>query len=155
MGVSMGGNGALRMMLAHPETFASVGVLSAPIFTTDEMLEMASGHGGGIMRLILPVRRVFGDPPRWRVEEEDPFLRWTEPADVAGKTLFLAWAEDDRGGIVAASERFHEHLEEAGIEHAAEQFRGGHNWVSWAPVIERALAHNLEPDAATRAGDGG
>ena len=25
--------------------------------------------------------------------------------------------------------------------HASEEFEGGHNWVSWAPVIERAIAH--------------
>ena len=141
MGVSMGGNGSLRMMLRYPERFASLAILSGPIFTTDEMIDFSTN--GGMMRFFIPVRRIFGEPVRSLVEREDPFLVWRSREDYGDKGLFVAYAADDRNGIPEASRRFHEHLDEAGILHEFEEFEGGHNWVSWGPVIERAIAHNV------------
>ena len=83
----------------------------------------------------------------------DLFLRWDDPEDVR-LSVFLAWGTNDRGGIKRLNERFSEHLEESGIHHHAEEYVGDHAWVSWAPVIERALRYQvgreaLEPSETT------
>lgn len=137
MGVSMGGAGTLRFALRHHEHFATATVLSGPIFDTKRMLEFVDSR---LYALFIPTHRVFG-PPRAPadVAQDDPFLVWQEPEDLHVR-LFLGWAEGDRAGIKASNEALHEHLEEAGVPHHAEEFEGDHKWVSWGPVIERAIA---------------
>lgn len=140
MGVSMGGAGTVRFALRHPDRFASAGILSAPVFDTEQMLAFA---GDRMMALFIPVHRIWGEPSRTDVEQEDPYRRWTDPAQV-GLRLYVAWAESDRQGIVRSSRRLHEHLDEHEVPHGHEQFAGGHNWRSWTPVIVRALAYMLD-----------
>ena len=55
----------------------------------------------------------------------------------------LAWGTRDRGVIIEGSRAFHRHLEAHGIPHEAWEYDGGHALVAWAPIIERALAHQL------------
>ena len=137
MGVSMGGAGTLRFALHYPETFASATVLSGPIFDAKRMVEFVDDR---LFAIFIPTHRIFGPPrPLAEVADEDPFQVWSEPSDLRVR-LFLGWAEGDREGIKESNEKLHEHLEEAGIPHHAEEFEGDHKWVSWGPVIERAIA---------------
>ena len=139
MGVSMGGAGTLRIALRHPNRFVSAGIISAPVMSTSEMLEFVDNR---FFNIFIPTHRIWGRPSRETVESEDPFLRWTD----AGSTprIFLAWAREDRSIIISGSQRLDAHLSEAGVPHASEEFDGGHNWVSWGPVIERAIAHAVD-----------
>ncbi|MAC25045.1 MAG: carbohydrate esterase [Sandaracinus sp.] len=150
MGVSMGGHGALRFALDRPEAFRSVSALSGPIFDTEQMLDFTNNR---LYSILIPTHRIFGPPDPARVRDEDLFLRWDDPEDVR-LSVFLAWGTNDRGGIKRLNERFSEHLEESGIHHHAEEYVGDHAWVSWAPVIERALRYQvgreaLEPSETT------
>ncbi len=141
MGVSMGGHGALRFALHRPGQFASVTALSGPIFDTEQMRDFV---GNRWIELFIPTHRIFGPPdPITRIEREDVFLRWRNPADLGGMSVFLAWADRDRPGIKKTNRKFSKHLNAKGIEHHAEEFRGRHAWVSWSPVIERALAYQV------------
>ncbi len=116
MGNSMGGYGALRFALLEPELFASVTAISAPIFDTDQMLEMADSFWWG---LLVPFERIWGSAGRDEVARSDLFQRWKTQADLAGVRLLITWGDDDRGGIVATNEKFREHLRAHGIEHIA------------------------------------
>lgn len=140
MGVSMGGYGSLRFALHRPDLFASVSALSAPIFDTDDMIEFANNR---LYAAFVPVHQVFGPTnERERIAQEDLFRRWNGPEDV-GPRIFLAWGTNDRAGLAALNERFVEHLEESEIPHHATVYEGNHSWVSWAPVIDQALRHQL------------
>jgi enterochelin esterase-like enzyme len=137
MGVSMGGAGTMRLVFARPDLFASAAVISAPIMDTTAMLEFADDL---LINLVIPAERIWGRPSRAEVEREDPFLRWQKPEDLSVR-LYLAWAAGDREGIVLGNRRLHQHLRARAIPHGFEEFAGGHDWVSWGPVIERAIAH--------------
>ncbi len=138
MGVSMGGAGTLRFALHRPELFASATVLSGPIFNTDEMRDFANGR---MYQLLAPTHRIFGDMQTdWQIRREDPYEQWTSQEDL-GLNLYLGWAEGDRGQLIASNERFSQHLQSHEIEYREEVFEGGHNWVSWTPVILRAIRH--------------
>lgn len=139
MGVSMGGAGTMRFVFHHPELFASAGVISAPIMNTDAMLAFT---GNRLYQMLFPTHRIWGSPPRAQVEVEDPFVQWRSQDDLPVR-LYLAWAEDDREMIVTGNSRFGAHLAQHGIDHAGGAFPGGHNWVSWEPVIIDALATNV------------
>ena len=110
MGVSMGGAGTLRIALRHPDRFVSAGIISAPVFGTDEMLAFVDDR---FFNIFIPTHRIWGHPDRETVEQEDPFIRWSSP-DVAPR-IFLAWAEEDRGMIITGSRRLDEHLRQIGV----------------------------------------
>lgn len=139
MGVSMGGSGALAIALHHGGRFASAGILSAPVFDTEQMLELS---GDRWVNLIVPTHRIWGEPARFEVERDDPFVAWQGAGDVPLR-LFIAWAEHDAPLIRRGGLRLHEHLEAQGIEHHHEVFEGRHGWRAWKPVIARSLAYQL------------
>lgn len=145
MGVSMGGEGSLRIALHRPNTFASVTAISAPVMDTERRIEFMQDR---LFLILMPLHRMFGPiEPRSRIERDDPFSRWTRTEDLGGMRLFVAWAEGDHDAIIRGSRAFHEHLEEHGIAHEHRVFEGAHNWVSWAPIIEEALRVQLTPGA--------
>lgn len=146
IGVSMGGAGALSIAMHHGERFASAGILSAPIFDTDQMLRLS---GDRWVNLVVPTHRIWGEPVRHEVEREDPFMVWRERSDVPLR-LYVAWAERDAPLIRRSGRRLHEHLDESGIEHGHEEFAGRHGWRAWTPVIARSLAYQLEHAAPSR-----
>jgi S-formylglutathione hydrolase FrmB len=147
MGVSMGGHGALRFALHRPETFGAVAAISAPIFSTDQMIEFSNRF---VAKFLFQSRRVFGPTDdRGRIEGEDLYLRWTSPHDVDGLRLFFAWGTGDREGIIVANEAFTTHLSERGIAYGAIAYEGQHQWADWKPVIIELLREILNPAQAT------
>ncbi|MGB8331396.1 MAG: alpha/beta hydrolase-fold protein [Polyangiales bacterium] len=149
MGVSMGGHGALRFALHHPEMFDAVAAISAPIFNTDQMIEFGDRF---IAKFLFQSRRVFGPTDdRERIEKDDLYLRWSSPNDVEGRRLFFAWGSGDREGIILANEAFIRHLREGGIEYVAINYEGQHQWTDWKPVIIDLLRQILRPTQANAA----
>jgi enterochelin esterase-like enzyme len=148
MGVSMGGHGALRFALRRPETFDAVAAISAPIFSTDQMIDFSNRF---VAKFLFQSRRVFGpanEDERERIEADDLYLRWSSPADVEGLRLFFAWGTSDREGIITANESFTSHLEESKIPYSSIVYEGQHLWVDWKPVIIDLLRQMLAPDQA-------
>jgi enterochelin esterase-like enzyme len=137
MGVSMGGAGTMRFIFHHPDLFSSAGVISAPIMNTEAMYDFVDNR---LYKMLFPTGRIWGRPPRALVEREDPFIQWQEPEDV-GMRLYLAWADGDRGQIRFGGQRLADHLDEHDIPWEGGEFSGGHDWVSWTPVIVEAIAH--------------
>lgn len=139
MGVSMGGAAALRWAHHRPDTFSTVTSLSGPVLNTEQMISFVNDR---LLSILVPTQRIFGPPePRSRIEEEDLYLQWTSPEATHMRRIVIAWGDSDRGGIVEGSRAFHEHLAAHDVPHEAWEYDGGHGWVHWAPVIERALAH--------------
>ncbi|MFN7701161.1 MAG: alpha/beta hydrolase [Deltaproteobacteria bacterium] len=140
MGVSMGAEGSLRFALHRRGTWASVTAISGPSYDTARRLEFLRDPW---INIVIPTWHVFGPPePLSRVRADDPWVVWESDADV-GARLHLAWGTQDRDFVREGSERFHAHLEARGVTHTAEAFVGGHNWVSWRPVIVAALRRML------------
>lgn len=145
MGVSMGGSGAIRFALHRPDLFHSASFLSAPILDTEGMIQLAATP---LLVPIIPMERIFGPlDPRTRVAADDPYLRWTRSNYTTLPQLLVAWATNDRGGIVETSARFVAHLQHENIPHQTFTFPGNHSWVSWRPAIERALGLMVERSA--------
>jgi len=142
MGVSMGAEGALRIALHRAGTFASVTSISGPTLDTARRMSFMRDP---LINIILPTLHIFGPLRRAEIEADDPFVRWRAPADLGAMRLYIAWAEGDRGEIREGGAAFVRHLVAHGIPHHSEVFPGRHDWVSWAPVIQRALAVQLAP----------
>jgi enterochelin esterase-like enzyme len=136
-GISMGGNGALRFALDHPELFASVEIISGPILDAAGMKAFAKN---GLFRLVAPVDRIFGtatDPESLR--RDDPFQRWRSEADLGRLRLYFARGTHDLRMIIATNEAFRAYLEEHSIPHRYVVFHGGHRWVDWKNLFPEVL----------------
>ncbi len=136
-GISMGGNGALRFALDHPEMFASVEIISGPILDAAGMKAFVKN---GLFRWVAPLDRIFGtatDPESLR--RDDPFQRWQSGADLGRLRLYFARGTEDRKEIIASNEAFRAHVEEHGIPHRYVIFPGGHRWEDWKKLFPDVL----------------
>jgi len=141
IGISMGANGGLRMVLAHPGAFRSAALLSGPLLDAAGMRALADGWA---LRTFARLDRVFGSTSdETRLRAADPFQLWRSPDDLAGLRLYFAHGDDDRSGIADTNVALHRHLEARGIPHTYRVFHGGHRWRDWQPLFGEAIREGL------------
>jgi S-formylglutathione hydrolase FrmB len=126
-GLSMGGYGAMKLALKHPERFCS-----------------AVSHSGALRiardtprdELRPELRRIFGDSARGG---DDDLFALAESAEVnALPALRFDCGLDDP--LLPHNRAFHDHLEHLGIPHEYEEFPGAHNWDFWDQHVQDAIA---------------
>ena len=141
-GVSMGGYGALLLGLKHPQMFESIASISGVIFDRDKALDLADNR---FLDWTIDIRRMLGDgTDRAFLEKNNPYSLVEALAPEKLPRLFLAAGDDEPEALRRASSRFHEFLDLRGVAHEWIEFSGGHGWESWAPVVERAIAHAVQ-----------
>jgi S-formylglutathione hydrolase FrmB len=130
-GLSMGGYGALKLALDHPDRFQSaVSHSGATHF----------GHAleGPDEEFNREFKRVVGSDPRGsRFDLHAEVLRVPKDRLPAmrldcGVDDFLLWANRE----------FHEHLVRNQIPHEYEEFPGEHNWPYWDEHVQEAIAYH-------------
>ena len=133
-GVSMGGFGALRYALLHPDRFCGALLLSPAIYAGDPPAGSAARYVG-----------VFGEPrydPRvWRTLNY-PALWDAYFAQPARVPFFIAAGDDDLV-IQAESSRLYTRLRDAGNPAALRIVDGGHVWPVWRGLLPVALKYTL------------
>ena len=124
-GLSMGGYGAIKLALQHPDLFVS-----------------ANGHSGAYG---------FGHA-QWRTEESE-FRRIVGPQNTDGPLDLWKIAADspaqnrpalriDCGSsdfLIEQNREFSAHLNELSIAHEYEEFLGAHDWAYWDKHVQGAL----------------
>jgi enterochelin esterase-like enzyme len=144
MGISMGGAGTMYIGLDHLDTFASLTVLSAPLFDADTVLRFLSSP---MFESFAPMQRVFGTPDPAEVQQNNAWTRLSDPAALGDTVLYVGAGTVDLGRIGPLTRDFHDHLAEAGVAHRYHAFPGGHRWVDWAKVFPVALCYATRGDA--------
>jgi enterochelin esterase-like enzyme len=142
MGVSMGGQGALRFALHRPGRFRGVASISGPAMSAEGMREL---YDDRLLRIVLPLHAIFGPPTEASLARDDLYARWRGPEDVGVERVFVAWGTEDRRRVVEGGRALSQHLAAHQIPHRAVEFEGQHRWTSWAPVVDDALAYLLAP----------
>jgi enterochelin esterase-like enzyme len=134
LGISMGGAGTMMLGIDHLDRFASLSVLSAPLFTSEEALAFLDrGYPG------FDLHGVFGHPTLDEVRSHNPYDR-LQSADALGPVkLVLARGTMDMPGIGPSTDAFHIHLAAASVPHTYFRFAGGHLWSSWKNAYPVAL----------------
>jgi S-formylglutathione hydrolase FrmB len=138
IGVSMGGFGAVKIALKHPELFAFVGGLSSALDVPTRLfsikrLSQWRGH-----------RAIFG-PWNGEVQKQNDPYTLARTADPAVSPYFYLTCGDQEG-LLPANRQFAALL---GKRHFAFEFHethGGHNWNQWNPQLEacfRSLREHL------------
>jgi putative tributyrin esterase len=135
-GMSMGGYGALKFGLGHPNLFCGVTSHScsrAVTWTHEPTLpEPKFTH-------------VFGPNPK---DGPNDLFSVAEKID---RRLLPALHMDcgTEDALLEHNRRFHQHLETLAIPHQYVEFPGGHNWAYWDQRIQEALRFHAEAFADT------
>lgn len=134
-GLSMGGNGALKFALIHPECFAKAAILSASPYRYETDLSEMTGsklkkfqntlaNGGGLENFLC------SDDNTWRLAKE------MDPATLP--PMYFGIGGDDPG--IERFNRFRKLLEERKINAEFEVIPGyAHEWRVWEITIQHAL----------------
>lgn len=129
-GLSMGGYGALKFALKHPQMFffagSMTGALSAPLDLGNEVEEFREG-----------LAQAFGPPEDPRRSQNDVFSL-AEAADPARLPyLYLDCGAQD--SFLATNRRFAALLQSRGIPYEYHELPGGHEWTYWDGRIPSVL----------------
>ena len=131
-GLSMGGFGAVKLGLKHPDLFASVSSHSGALGVCQDP---ASG-----MRIGPEFTRIFGEKPQGG--PEDPF-GLVEKLD-HGRIPALRIDCGTEDFLLEQNHSFHRKLESMKIDHQYEEFPGGHDWAYWDRHVQEAIAFHAK-----------
>jgi S-formylglutathione hydrolase FrmB len=126
-GISMGGYGALRFALAHPDLFSSVSAQSAALITeSPENLSVAERAGTSLSSLLGPS---FGQPigvQHWK--ENSPFeLARKNQAGLRKLAIYINCGQEDDLGFDKGAVALHQELQTEGIPHEYHLYPGDHS----------------------------
>jgi S-formylglutathione hydrolase FrmB len=137
VGISMGGFGAVKLALAHPDLFAFAGGLSSAIDVPSrpfswKRIQQWRSH-----------RSIFGPWGSQTQRENDPFVlvRSADPA----KTPYLFITCGEQEGLLPANRRFAGLLFQGHFRYEFHTTHGGHDWNQWnawlSSCFESLLKH--------------
>jgi putative tributyrin esterase len=131
-GLSMGGYGAFRIALAHPDRFAAAGSFSGA-------LDMAHRPDNPDPGWTAELTKIFGDLARMPGSSNDLFAlaRRLTPTDRRRLRLFQCCGTEDF--LYDANVRFRDHAGSLGLELTYEEGPGTHEWGYWDAVVQRFL----------------
>ena len=137
-GLSMGGYGAVKVALTHPETFCGCGSLSGALDISDDTRDRPIDEWRGIAGFDLNSVAELKDT------KHDVFALAKQLIE-AGKPfpkLYMWCGEQDT--LLAQNDRFHAHLNDLGVEHLYETSEGDHSWRWWDLHVQDAMKYLLE-----------
>ncbi len=137
-GFSMGGYGALRTALHHPEVFAGAIGLSSGLLT-DQLSAMKHGDRRMMVTRLSYYEHHFGDLDQVKGSDFDPKALASKALALGEKkpALYIACGTEDHA--IEMSRDFHAYLDGIGYEHTYEEGPGIHNFAFWDTYIKRAL----------------
>jgi putative tributyrin esterase len=134
-GLSMGGYGAFKLALTHPERYAAAASLSGAM----DIREVVSAHGDRNDKAWLAeMRDVFGDLNKVPGSKHDllPLARRTSRGDVKPRLYQCCGTEDF---LYEDNLRFRDAVSRLPLDLTYEEGPGEHNWDYWDRMIQRAL----------------
>jgi putative tributyrin esterase len=132
-GLSMGGYGAFKLALSHPDRFAAAASLSGAVdmgrVSTDKDPEWHA-----------EMQRIFGDPDRIRGSKNDLFyLAKKVAASHTPKPRLYQWCGTE-DFLYKGNLRFSRYAQKLGLELRYEESPGTHEWKYWDEQIQVVLA---------------
>ena len=121
-GLSMGGYGAMKCALAHPEQYAGAMCFSAAFYSLEAVQR----------RLMLG----FTEEPLPQEDDIDKLIA-AFPADAEKPKLYVACGTED--GLFHDNERCRDTLKAAGFDLTWECWPGGHDWTFWDAALVKGM----------------
>jgi S-formylglutathione hydrolase FrmB len=135
-GISMGGYGALRMALLHPQLFGSVSAHSAALMERIPAVSVGNSPESGRLQIL---GNVFGSPPDRMFWDRNNPLNIARTAELAGMKIYFDCGSQDDYGFEAGAQALHNVLVSRRIAHEFHLYPGGHNWSYFAAHLPESL----------------
>ena len=132
-GLSMGGYGAFKLALAHPERYAAAASLSG---TLDVVCFARADQAAGQNEL----QHVFGATDNLAGSPNDVFHLASQLVEGGGARPSLYQWCGTEDFLYADNVRFREHAESLDLAVTYEEGPGGHDWSCWDAQMQRVLA---------------
>jgi S-formylglutathione hydrolase FrmB len=137
-GLSMGGYGALRLALAHPDRYVS-----------------ANSHSGALMRGSkswtkpeqAEMRRIVGAAPKDTDHDLEFLARRAQSAGILPQLRIDCGTEDF---LFEENQTFHAFLNELSIPHEYAEYPGAHTWPYWDEHVREAIAFHCKALGITK-----
>lgn len=138
IGVSMGGFGAIKLALVHPELYAFAGGLSPALDVPSRPFSIKR------LEQWRRFRAIFGPWQSQTQKDNDPLLlaKSADPAKIP--YLFLACGEQE--GLLAVNNQFAAVLKQRAFQFEYHTARGNHDWYqwnAWMPELSESLSKHL------------
>jgi S-formylglutathione hydrolase FrmB len=134
-GLSMGGYGAVKLGLKHPDLFASVNSHSGAL----AIVQDDWSKNGHIKDIAPELERIFGKSPRNGPEDPFGIIERTDHGLVPA--LRIDCGKDDF--LTEQNRSFHSKLESMKIPHEYAEFPGEHTWSYWDLHVQEAIAFHV------------
>ncbi len=135
-GLSMGGYGAFKLALTHPERYAAAASLSGAL----DIREVVKAHNDPRTKpWLVEMRNVFGDLSKVPGSKYDLFTlaRKASKGTIKPRLYQCCGTED---GLHPSNIRFREAVRKFPLDHTYEEGPGEHNWAYWDKMIQNVLA---------------
>lgn len=142
-GLSMGGYGAFKLALSHPERFAAAASLSGVLDVLRLSRLEESLHAGDL-------KHIFGTSAELAGSPNDLFHLAERVAASGPRPALYQWCGTD-DFLYEDNVRFHKLLQRLGLPVTYGAAPGGHEWVHWDHQIEKVLDWLPLPSAAKAA----
>jgi S-formylglutathione hydrolase FrmB len=143
-GLSMGGYGALRLALAHPDRYASATSHSGAVGMGDR----DTPRDGGPVSLA-EFRRIFGLNP-WGTNHDLLHLaRQAKASPAPLPAVRMDCGTEDF--LIEDNRALHRELTQIGVPHEYAEFPGAHNWDYWDQHVRDAIAFHARALGLRRA----
>jgi putative tributyrin esterase len=140
-GLSMGGYGAFKLALTHPERFAAAASLSGAL----DIRPLVEDHGKlSDQDWLAEMRTVFGDLSKVPGSKHDLFTlaRKVAKGSVTPRLYQCCGTEDE---LHPDNLRFRDLVRKLPLDLTYEEGPGEHNWAYWDKMIQHVLAWMLPP----------
>jgi S-formylglutathione hydrolase FrmB len=155
MGESMGGMGALKIAMHHPDVFGAVAAHSSAILPADPA-ELPNTRYARQAEMMVQngLDKVFGNPidkDKWAKEMPMGIVATSKPEDFKGLKIYFDAGTEDRYGFAEPNQELDQAMTKKGIGHVFRLVKGGgHAWGS--PSMKENLVESLQFVGAVFAG---
>nr|ACL67846.1 esterase [uncultured bacterium FLS12] len=136
-GLSMGGYGALKLGMRHPERFAAAASLSGALDITFDPAEHIAMEDDV---WVAEQRNIFGDLAALPGSDHDLFALAERMAQSDGPVPKLYQCCGTEDFLYEDNVRFRDHVRGLGLDFMYEESPGEHEWGYWDAQIQRVLA---------------
>jgi putative tributyrin esterase len=140
VGVSMGGFGAVKLALRHPDLFIFAGGISSAIDVPRRAFSIKR------LQQSRHYNSIFGPSGSPTRRDNDPFVLVRAASPDATPYFFLTCGEQE--GLLPANREFAALLAARHVRFEFHTVPGGHNWNqwnAWLPTLFRSLAEHMSP----------
>jgi S-formylglutathione hydrolase FrmB len=128
-GISMGGYGALKLAMKHPDLFGSVSAHSAVLIQDLAAVQSIPGRPGRMQQMTALFDKIYGinqDLTYW--EANNPMTLAKDRSKWNGLKIYFDCGTEDEYGFFVGTRQLDELLTKASYPHEAHLYPGNHGW---------------------------